>query len=63
MAVDGVVTSVSGRKVDVNCDSILLHGDNPNAVQLASAIRAALLDAGVRLAPLSAVLAARGDSR
>jgi UPF0271 protein len=66
MAVDGVVTSVRGREVQIDCDSILLHGDNPNAVRLASEVRAALLDAGVQLAALSTVLAARsvpGDAR
>lgn len=61
MAVDGVVTSSRGREIAVDCDSILLHGDNPNAVQLAGGVRSALLGAGVQLAPVAAVLAARRD--
>lgn len=61
MAVDGVVMSVSGHEVQIHCHSILLHGDNPTAVQLATAVRDALLAAGVRLAPVTEVLAAQNE--
>ena len=33
-------------------ESICIHGDGPNAVELAAAVRAALTEAGVDLAPL-----------
>ena len=38
---------------------MLLHGDNPEAVENARAVRAALEAAGVTIAPLSEVLAER----
>jgi len=38
--------------VHVDADTLCLHGDTPDAVSLASALRAALEGAGVELAPL-----------
>ena len=43
----------------VRADTILLHGDNPAAVENARAARSALVAAGVEIAPLAQVLAAR----
>jgi UPF0271 protein len=34
--------------------SLCVHGDTPGAVEIARAVRAALLDAGVRIAPFAA---------
>ena len=56
----GAVTSVRGGEVPVAADSICLHGDRPNAVEVARAVRDALTAEGVRLAPMREVLAARG---
>lgn len=42
MAVDGAVVSRHGRRIEIACDSILLHGDTPGAVQTARAVRVAL---------------------
>jgi UPF0271 protein len=60
MVREGVVETVSGRMLPVRADTICVHGDNPAAVAMARAVRDALAAAGVRLAPLTAVLAARG---
>jgi len=51
LARSGVVTSHSGSTVEVRARSLCLHGDTPGAVSLARAVRAALKDAGVPLAP------------
>ena len=59
MVTDGVIRSVGGRDIPVDCDTVLLHGDTPGAVALARRVRADLLAAGVRIAPLAEVLAAR----
>jgi UPF0271 protein len=49
---DGRVTAFDGTEVAVAADTICVHGDTPGAVDFARAIRAALADAGVALAPL-----------
>lgn len=51
MAVDQRVIALDGTVVPHPVDSICLHGDTPGAVALATAVRAALLDAGVALRP------------
>jgi len=54
MVTESLVRSVSGRDLVINCDSILLHGDNSNAVELARQVRHALEDAGVTITGLAA---------
>jgi UPF0271 protein len=49
MVVAGEVEAVEGTVVPLHADSICVHGDSPDAVSMAGAIRAALLDAGVSL--------------
>lgn len=53
MVVTGEVQSVEGTVVPVRADSICVHGDSPDAVALARAIREALVDAGVDLEPFA----------
>ncbi|MBW8484928.1 LamB/YcsF family protein [Actinomadura parmotrematis] len=53
MAVDGTVLAVDGTEIAVGARSICVHGDTPGAVGLARAVRAALLEAGVRLEPFA----------
>lgn len=48
----GVVRAVSGEMVPVRADTVCVHGDNPEAVAFARAVRAALERAGVELRPL-----------
>ncbi|AHV92836.1 LamB/YcsF family protein [Bordetella holmesii] len=45
----GSVTSVSGKTVMLAADTLCIHGDQPNAVQFASAIRQALQAAGIAI--------------
>jgi UPF0271 protein len=53
MALHGVVLSTDGDEVKVECDSILLHGDNVASVDAAHMVRRALQEAGVVIAPRS----------
>jgi 5-oxoprolinase (ATP-hydrolysing) subunit A len=53
MAVEGRVLAVDGTAVDLAVRSICVHGDTPGAVGLARAVRAALEDAGLRVAPFA----------
>jgi len=51
MARDGYVESADGTRIDVRPDSLCIHGDNPEAVDLVKATRAALQAARVIVAP------------
>lgn len=50
MVVDHQVTAIDGSVIGIDAASICVHGDTPGAVAIASAVRAALIDAGVTLA-------------
>ena len=50
MAVKGVVVATDGVEIPVECDSILLHGDNAASVDAALQVRRALEDAGLTIA-------------
>ncbi|KCB22692.1 LamB/YcsF family protein [Bordetella hinzii] len=47
MVQQGSVTSVSGKTVPLAADTLCIHGDQPNAVLFAGAIRQALKAAGI----------------
>ncbi|AZI44733.1 LamB/YcsF family protein (plasmid) [Deinococcus psychrotolerans] len=47
MVLEGLVEAVDGGFFECKVDSLCIHGDNPNAVQIAHAIRNALEDVGV----------------
>lgn len=49
----GEVVAADGSLLRLDAASMCLHGDTPGAAALARAVRAALLDAGVALAPFS----------
>ncbi|TFL19638.1 LamB/YcsF family protein [Jannaschia formosa] len=49
---DGAIHVRSGKAIPAACDSICLHGDGPEAVAIARAVRAALEAEGVTLAPM-----------
>lgn len=46
------VEACDGSPVRVAADSVCVHGDTPGALALARAVRSALVDAGVRVAPV-----------
>jgi UPF0271 protein len=62
MVCEGVIESASGAQLAVAADTVLLHGDNPGAVDLARLIRKELTAAGVTIAPLAQVLAAKVEA-
>jgi UPF0271 protein len=41
---EGTVTTVSGKRLELQVDTLCVHGDNPESVQAIQAIRA-LVDA------------------
>jgi UPF0271 protein len=53
MARDGHVEAVDGTRVPLRADTLCLHGDTPGAVEHARAVRAALAEAGIEVAPVA----------
>ncbi|MBO0835504.1 MAG: LamB/YcsF family protein [Actinobacteria bacterium] len=53
MVADGVVETIAGHHLELSPQSVCVHGDTPGAVQLAAAVRNALEQAGVTLAPFA----------
>ncbi|MGH8794544.1 MAG: LamB/YcsF family protein [Stackebrandtia sp.] len=53
LAVDGEVESVDGPTVSVRAQSICVHGDTPQAVDIAREVRRRLIENGARLAPFA----------
>lgn len=51
MATDGKVRAVDGSDIEVRPDSVCVHGDSPGAVAMAVAVRRALTEAAVEIAP------------
>lgn len=49
MVKEGTVTSLSGKKVPVQADTLCLHGDQPSAVDFALALRDAFQREGIEL--------------
>lgn len=55
----GFITTVSGKRLPVSADTICLHGDSPNAVEVARAVRGSLEAEGVSVVPLREIVSAR----
>jgi UPF0271 protein len=51
LAGEGTVQAVDGSTVAVSARSICVHGDTPGAVEIARAVRGALLEGGIELQP------------
>jgi len=49
MVLHNRVESIEGKRIPIKADSICIHGDNPEAVDMAKAIHAALVDNGVQI--------------
>ena len=47
MVTTGNVTAVDGSAVEVQVESVCVHGDSPGAVQIASAVRDGLKSDGI----------------
>jgi UPF0271 protein len=60
MVLDGSVLSRNGNRVEIVCDSLLMHGDNDASIEAARQVRAALESHGVTIQALSASRSAGG---
>ena len=52
MVTQGRATAITGEQIDVEADSLCLHGDTPGAVEMAQAVNRELEAAGVQIVPL-----------
>ncbi len=50
MVLEGKIPALDGGEVAVQAETLCVHGDNPEAVEIARAVREALLAAGVEVA-------------
>ena len=53
LVLESKVPTLDGGELELEVESICVHGDSPNAPEIAAAIRRALSDAGVEVAPLA----------
>ena len=53
MVEDGAITTVTGKRIPVAIETICVHGDEPTAVEMARAVRAALEANGMTMAPFA----------
>jgi UPF0271 protein len=53
LATEGTVIAIDGSVVEVEPESVCVHGDTPGAVEIAGAVRDALVRAGVPLSPFT----------
>jgi UPF0271 protein len=51
---DKAITTVSGKRIPVEIDTICVHGDEPSAVAMARTVRAKLEANGITIAPFAA---------
>lgn len=49
----GEITSIGGRRIPVRADTVCVHGDTPDAVAMARAVKARLAGAGFAVRPMA----------
>jgi UPF0271 protein len=49
MVTDSAVRTIDGSVLKIRAESICVHGDSPGAVAMATAVKSALVDAGVSI--------------
>lgn len=57
---EGKVRTVDGDDIDIEFDSICFHSDTPGALAIGRAVRAGLIENGIRIAPATEVLKTGG---
>jgi UPF0271 protein len=62
MVTEGQVEAMDGTLVDLRVDTLCVHGDNPEAVELVRVLRERLAAAGVELRPMREVVATRAGT-
>ena len=55
MVKEGKVTAVTGKDIDIQADSVCVHGDGEKALLFVEKIRSALKEEGIQIAPLDEI--------
>lgn len=53
MVKKGMVTAINGKDIDIEAQSIFVHGDNPQAVEFVRKIRSKLQEEEVQVTAIS----------
>ena len=56
MATEGTVEAIDGTVINFRPHSVCMHGDTPEAVEMAKAVKKALMEAGVAIKTLKEVV-------
>lgn len=56
IATEGTVEAVNGEEIDIPADSICIHGDTPNVVEILETVHDRMDEHGVELAPLHEIV-------
>jgi UPF0271 protein len=56
MVTEGVATAITGEEIEVQADSLCLHGDTPGAVDMAKVLKRELEASGVQVVPLGQIV-------
>lgn len=56
MITKGTVTSIDGKDIPIQADSICVHGDGPKALAFVQKIRTSFTDLDIQLAPLTEIV-------
>ncbi len=56
MVKKGTVTAITGAEIQVEAHSVCVHGDGPKALAFVQKIRTALMEEGIRIAPLQEIV-------
>lgn len=56
MVKEGKVTAITGEDIDIQADTICVHGDNPRAVEFVEKIKRALQAEGVEVVPMGSFI-------
>lgn len=54
---NGTVVTITGKEIEVDADSVCVHGDSPAALDFVRSIRQALIHEGILIAPMHQVIA------
>lgn len=52
----GKVTTVNGKEVDIEFESICFHSDTPGSADIATTMRRRLIEAGIKITPVSQII-------
>lgn len=52
----GLITSIDGKTIEVRAHTLCIHGDSPNAIEIAKTVNQKLREVGIEIAPIARVI-------